>query len=114
MDYGMENFENVTIPLDSDIPGQLPVLHGQAQICDIRAPGDVTLLLNTGEETASCTADFSASLSAPVRSGDPVGTVTLSINGETYRTYPVTAAADVAHIDYRWCLKRLARKYFYG
>lgn len=114
MDYGMENFENVTIPLDSDIPGQLPVLHGQAQICNIRAPGDVTLLLNTGEETASCTADFSASLSAPVRSGDPVGTVTLSINGETYRTYPVTAAADVAHIDYRWCLKRLARKYFYG
>lgn len=114
MDYGIENFENVTISLGDDIPGQLPVDHGQAQVCDISQPGTVTLLLNPEEEKAVCTADLLPSLNAPVREGDSVGTVTLSINGEIYRKYPVKAAADTERINYRWCLDRLLEKYFYG
>lgn len=114
MDYGMENFENVTISLGDDVPGQLPVEHGQAQICDINRPGTVTLLLNPDEEQTLCTTDLLPSLDAPILAGTPVGTVTLSINGETYRTYPVTTAAGVQRINYRWCLERLAREYFYG
>lgn len=114
MDYGIENFENVTISLGDDIPGQLPVDHGQAQVCDISQPGTVTLLLNPEEEKAVCTADLLPSLNAPVREGDSMGTVTLSINGEIYRKYPVKAAADTERINYRWCLDRLLEKYFYG
>ena len=113
MDYGMENFENVTISLGDSVPGQLPVEHGQAKICDISQPGTATLLLNPEEEQAVCTTDLLSCLDAPVRQGDSVGTVTLSINGETYRTYPVTAAASVKRINYRWCLERLVREYFY-
>lgn len=113
MDYGMENFENVTISLGDSVPGQLPVEHGQAKICDISQPGTATLLLNPEEEQAVCTTDLLPCLDAPVRQGDSVGTVTLSINGETYRTYPVTAAASVKRINYRWCLERLVREYFY-
>lgn len=114
MDYGMENFENVTISLGDDVPGQLSVKHGQAQICDINRPGTVTLLLNKEEEQISCTTNLLPSLNAPVRKGDCVGTVTLSINEEVYRKYPVTAAADTKRINYRWCLDQLVREYFYG
>ena len=49
-----------------------------------------------------------------VETGDVIGTVTLSIDGELYRTYPVTAAATVRRINYSWCFRRIVRKYFFG
>lgn len=114
MDYGMENFQNITISIDDDVPGQLPVLHGQAKICDIHPLDSVTLLLNTEEETASCRTDLPSALNAPLREGDAIGTVTLSINDKEYRKYPITVSADVRRINYLWCLERLTQKYFIG
>ena len=113
MDYGMENYEKVTLRPGEEVPGQLPVVHGQALICDCVVPENVSLLLGE-DEKAVCTADIPSRLEAPVRKGDVIGTVTLSIDGELYRTYPVTAAATVRRINYSWCFRRIVRKYFFG
>lgn len=113
MDYGMENYEKVTLRPGEEVPGQLPVVHGQALICDCVVPENVSLLLRK-DEKAVCTADIPSLLEAPVRKGDVIGTVTLSIDGELYRTYPVTAAATVRRINYSWCFRRIVRKYFFG
>ena len=113
MDYGMENYEKVTLRPGEEVPGQLPVVHGQALICDCVVPENVSLLLRE-DENAVCTADIPSRLEAPVRKGDVIGTVTLSIDGELYRTYPVTAAATVRRINYSWCFRRIVRKYFFG
>ena len=113
MNYGMEQYENITLSPGEDLPGQLSVLHGQAQICDINIPEDVTLLLRP-DEAVSCFADIPQALEAPVRTGDVIGSVTLSIDGETWREYPVTAAASVPRINYSWCFRRLVKEYFFG
>lgn len=114
MDYGMENFQNITISIGDDVPGQLAVAHGQAKICDIHPLDSTTLLLNTQEETAVCHTDLPSFLIAPVQKGDAIGTVTLSINGKEYRNYPITVSAGVRRINYLWCLEKLTRKFFIG
>lgn len=112
MDYGVENFTNTTISLGDNILTQLSIEHGQSDVCAISAPDSVTLLLNE-TEAVSITTDIPDTLSAPVSKGDAIGSVTLSIGGEVYRTYPVTAEATVNEINYAWCLEQLIQVFFF-
>ncbi len=113
MDYGQKNFTEKTIALDQDIPSALPVSLGQKELCSVQGPSSVRLLLSQ-KEKIKITTDLPAMLSAPIRKGDSVGTVTLSIDGEVYRKYPVYANISINKINYLFCLQKMSACFFLG
>ena len=50
-------------------------------------------------------------LEAPVTSGQEVGSVRYSLDGEELASYPLYAVSGVERIDYPWCLERLWQWY---
>lgn len=55
---------------------------------------------------------LSKELQAPVRAGDPVGTLTCSVNGEVLREEPIYATEAVPRNTYGSLFVRLLKKYF--
>lgn len=51
--------------------------------------------------------DLPARLTAPVRQGQAVGSVTYRLNGEKIKVYPVYAVNEVEKVNFRWCLERM-------
>ena len=124
MDYGMKNYSMKTISLQDELPQSLPVDRGQPASLTktpglppagsenqtvkipILGPDEETLLLSE-DETVEVKTLIPKILTAPVKRGDIVGRVTVTINGFTYRSYPVRAGISVKEIDYRYCLRHL-------
>ena len=54
------------------------------------------------------TLELPQEIAAPVELGQQLGTVTLTQNGQTLQSWPVTAADNVEQLSFGWCLRRLA------
>lgn len=113
MDYGQKNFTEKTISLAQNIPSTLPVTLGQKTRCSLLAPSSVRLLLSQNEKI-EVTTDVPSMLTAPLRRGDCIGTVTLSIDGEVYRKYPVHADTSIQKINYPFCFRKMSALFFLG
>ncbi|MDO5146289.1 MAG: hypothetical protein Q4D60_04740 [Eubacteriales bacterium] len=112
MDYGQENFHPATVSPSDGLPAQLPVIHGQAKICELLLPEDVSLLLSESEQV-TFSHNLPTQLEAPVHKNDCIGTVTLFIDGKIHRKYPVYAAASVESIRYPWCFQKMMKAFFF-
>ena len=64
------------------------------------------MLLSRGDQT-DVRVSLPDRLTAPVKEGEQVGTVSYLVNGALYEQLPVTAAFEVPEITYCYCLKRL-------
>ena len=63
-------------------------------------------------ESVQVRRNIPAVLPAPVREGTEVGTVEYRVNGETLARLPVVIQRSVGKIDFSWCWKKIAAKYF--
>lgn len=113
-DYGFANYayesfsganalENTKLPITGAIETEIPI-----------SAADFGMLIekqNSGKIEAKIT--LPEALNAPIRSGDTVGTVTYTLNGEVIAEVPITAQADAPRITYTQILKRLFAAFLY-
>lgn len=111
MSYGLQEFESVTVGVDSLTPEPLPVTNGQSAEVSLGVEISPESLLLCAEDRFSVEILLPDSLEAPVYEGEIVGSVVYYINGEILDLFPITAAEDVPAIDFRWRLEQVARQW---
>ncbi len=115
MTYGLENYavkdvfeqkefaeievKNGQSQKIGEIP-TLPIDFGEEEILSI------PLLMREAEEI-EVIYDIPTVLTAPIRRGEQIGTVSYYIEGIHLKTYAVYAQKDVKEIDFSWCLDKI-------
>ncbi len=115
-DYGTKNYTYQEIYDDSIILEPVPVIDGCEEYTEL------TLNLSDDElriqalmdsnDTVKTIIDVPDTLSAPVKEGSVVGSVSYCLNDTVIQSYPVYAANSVDKICYKWCLMKVLRMYF--
>ena len=109
LDYGFANFESVQAALPDNAPRTLPVTRGTADMVTLQYEAPGRYLVRKGEAGGlQTTLELPQNIDAPVELGQKLGTVTLTQNGQTLQSWPVTAAENVEQLSFGWCLRRLA------
>lgn len=78
------------------------------------AERDIEGLLLREDEEIRVEYSWEKTLTAPVQSGTKIGTVTYSVDGETYRTEEIVTAEEVAAIDFSWCARKILERFLPG
>ena len=119
MDYALENYqyrefgteeETVSVVVENGTAGGFPGADG-VQIGASAETEPFRVLLKSGEEI-DVEYDVPESVEAPVEKGQTLGTVVYSINGGTFREYPLTADASVRKRDFSVCLSYIRDCFF--
>ncbi|MDR1261998.1 MAG: D-alanyl-D-alanine carboxypeptidase [Oscillospiraceae bacterium] len=99
LEYGFANYQLNAVAKGGDLLGaEVPVRFGARNAVPAAIGSDVDLLLTKGKERdLAIEATLAESLPAPVRKGDPIGEVKVTLNGETILTIPAVAAIDVPY-----------------
>lgn len=119
MDYALENYqyrefgteeETVSVVVENGTAGGFPGADG-VQIGASAETEPFRVLLKSGEEI-DVEYDVPESVEAPVEKGQTLGTVVYSLNGGTFREYPLTADASVRKRDFSVCLSYIRDCFF--
>lgn len=96
-DYGFANYRKYPVASrGTRVKGMLPVTGGAADGVALMLDGDLTLLVNRGDEQrVGLSPDLPESVPAPVKAGQVVGGVTVTADGREIARIPVVAAEDV-------------------
>ncbi len=101
LDWGLRGFENVTMFKAGDTVDQAPVVMGEQEqvplVVDKAVMATVALSMRNDLEAEVA---YKAPLMAPVKKGDRVGTLTLSIPRAEPQEYPLLAGADVNRLGF--------------
>lgn len=110
LDYGFACYESVEVPLPDGTPDTLPVSHGEGETVELSymAPGRY-LMVKGDQAQLRCEVQLPATLTAPVKEGQSVGTVKIYSGEEEVSSTPILAAGDVAARSFGFCLVRLAQ-----
>ena len=97
-DYGFANYRKYPVAVrGTRVKGTLPVTGGVADGVALMLDGDLTLLVNRGDEQrVQLSPDLPESLPAPVRAGQRAGSVVIRVEGREIARIPVVAAESVA------------------
>lgn len=115
LDYGFANYRRYPIAQrGTKVRGRLPVTGGMSDGVSLRLDGDLTLLVNKGDEQRlELKPDLPEAVPAPVREGDAVGQVTVNVDGRSVAQIPIVAAESVEakglglnRVLENWLLKR--------
>lgn len=98
LDYGFANYRKYPVAVrGTRVKGTLPVIGGVADGVALMLDGDLTLLVNRGDEQrVQLSPDLPESLPAPVRAGQRAGSVVIRVEGREIARIPVVAAESVA------------------
>ena len=99
MDYGFTHFKKQKISFQDFSKTPLRVADGIKNQIFLRVPEPITLPL-ASFETLEIHYRLPASVTAPVSTSDPVGTIECRINGSVYNAYPVYPSASVDKITF--------------
>lgn len=123
MQYGMDNFFWKTfeeVKFDETKLNALPVENGCTNVLGGVARTHLALkpgqeksegvLLGPGEEI-SVTYRCKGNLTAPVREGQIVGTVTYSVGDVVYKTENIVTCDSVEKIDFSWCVEQILSRF---
>lgn len=111
MDYGMNNYEPRQILKKHTVFQAVPVTDSiEQEAVPSYAEDEVTLLLREGEEVTT-EAELPDKLQAPVRKHDQIGTLTVRIDGEIYRSLPLYAEEDRRRITFGYVLGQIIRRF---
>lgn len=101
LDYGFANFSVTQLKAPEDLPKTIKVENGmQGNIgigCDVNA--SIVLDKNSGSKIVS-KIDLPESIEAPVVSGQKLGTVTYSLDGNAVKSFEITALQDAEKISF--------------
>lgn len=106
MKYALNNYSLYKIKDDKKLEPIL-VLDGQTDFVQItREEKQIELLLRADESTR-VEYEIPSNLLAPIKANEIIGSVKYYVNDEVYDETPIYTMADVAKIDYPYCLKQL-------
>ena len=107
LDWGFANYSLYQNP--SGTAGTVRVRGGTAQECPLLY-GAYTRLVKKGEEgNVTASLEVPAEIHAPVRAGEPVGSLVFRLGETVLDEIPVAAGADVPRISFGGVLVRMAR-----
>ncbi len=97
-DYGFANYRRYPVAQrGTKVKGALPVTGGEADGVALVLDGDLTLLVNKGDEQrVELSPSLPESVAAPVEAGQVVGHVDVSVDGRPLARIPVATAESVA------------------
>ncbi len=97
-DFGFANYRKYPVAVrGTRVKGTLPVTGGERDGVALMLDGDLTLLVNRGDEQrVQLSPDLPESLTAPVREGQRAGSVVVCVEGREIARIPVVAAESVA------------------
>ena len=110
LNYAFANFRTVPLNDGSALPA-LPVELGSQSHVALAYGGEPTAVVPKGGDPEYCL-ELRSSVSAPVREGDILGSVTVSIGGEAIARTPILAAESVERIGFFGLFGRLAGSLF--
>ncbi len=109
LDFGFANFQAAVIPNEEDFVAQLPLSSGleQTVLLDYLMPEKLLLQKNQQPELTA-ELELPESLTAPVKKGDVVGSITLYSGESAISSYDVVAAQDYEQITFELAFQRFA------
>ena len=105
--YAFANFSLCSLRPEAPLP-ELPVEMGKQGSVPLRCEGEAWALAPKGSAAAEYALSLPELLSAPVREGQQVGTLTVRLGGETVAEIPILAAGEVPRIGFWGIFKKLA------
>lgn len=111
MNYGFSGYEKREIGTEPVNLSSLPVENGKKAEAAVHAETESFTLLMRADEQIEWNVTVKKKLTAPVKAGTRVGTVTYSLGGTVLAEYPVTVSESIEKIDYLFCLKRAVREF---
>lgn len=108
LDYGFANYTFTRIDSGLESGLTVPIANGTAEKAEVRSDGVLNVLLQrTADQNVEREVVFNKNIKAPVKKGDVLGTVNISIGGEPIGEIEITAACDVDRITFGFVLKNL-------
>lgn len=115
LDYGFANYDSITIGKKGDIIATLPVEKGRLQEVDLMLAEDSYVLLPKGEKgNFDKEVNLPESISAPILSGDEVGTLLISLNGKEIDKIKLVSKSNVEKANIINMLNRTIKSYLSG
>ena len=109
MKWAEVSFKNIDLLKKGTVLGQVPVVLGTARDVKFAASEDVKATVSAFEKApAKIVANYKAPLTAPIKGGDKVGDVVVTMTNGTEVTKPLVATEDVAEAPF---FSRLAEKF---
>ncbi len=97
LNYGFSRYELCALQPEEPLP-ELPVELGNAGSVALRIDGASSTLLPKGSDAPDYALSLPERVTAPVAEGQPLGTLTVTLGGETLAQMPICAAESVAKI----------------
>jgi len=108
LDYGFANYAVYTPSAPADKLTPVPVLHGTEPTVQPTVPPMGRVLVRKGDEArVTCTVTLAQDVTAPVRKGETLGQVTVTLDGEELAAYPVVAKTAVPRLTFGAAFWRL-------
>lgn len=97
MDYGFATYSRTQVAKTGDLTGiSIPVKMGARDTVDVALGGGLSMLLRAGQAgKLSFETELPDDIAAPVRAGDPLGTIRVLLDGQVVAQLPAVAAQDV-------------------
>ena len=113
LDYGFANYNYSVISADLGDTKELDIAKGTKRKIAISAEKQLSVLLpKTAKGNITQEISFNENITAPVRKGAAVGTVTVKLGDETLGEIPVTAAEDVERLSLGFSLRQILKGLF--
>lgn len=108
LDYGFANFALVKMTPPEEYLAPIPVAHGTAETVQPICEEPAAFLLKKGQEAGvEQSVYLPEKLEAPVKAGDVIGRVTVTLSGGEIGGYDIVAAEDVPRMGLFEALKKL-------
>lgn len=108
LDYGFANFALVKMTPPEEYLAPIPVAHGTAETVQPICEEPAAFLLKKGQEAGvEQSVYLPEKLEAPVKAGDVLGRVTVTLSGGEIGGYDIVAAEDVPRMGFFEALKKL-------
>lgn len=96
LEWGLNNFRKQVVFRKGELIADTPVYGGDRSGVPVVAAGDIDIYLpNDNPDRIRARIAYRWPLKAPVKTGDKVGTLVITLGEKTVRTMPVLASADV-------------------
>ncbi len=106
LNYAFAGFQLCPLRPAEALPA-LPVEMGRQESVPLRVEGEEAMVVPKSAQTPAFALDLPETLEAPVREGERLGTLRVTLGGELLAELPVTAAESVARVGFGGMLRLL-------
>ena len=111
LDVGFANYSLCPLRMEQPLP-EVKVELGRADSVALQYGGEAYALVEGKGQTPEYALTLRKSVQAPIKAGDTLGELTVSINGRVVETVPIQAAEDVARLGFFGLFGRLGGSLF--